>query len=100
MTSVEGGGAQEEYPSVEEGGGELVRTFTVDQDFGSISVCAHEDSIIVNLRIRQASLAVDNFQELQGEGLVYEIGVGAQGSFMARPQGPYCAGEKGPLVGV
>lgn len=45
-----------------------VRTFTVDQDLCAISVCAHEHGILVNLRVGQASLAIDNFQELQGGG--------------------------------
>lgn len=40
-------------------------TFTVYKDLCAISVRAHQYRIIVYLLIRQASLAVDDFQELR-----------------------------------
>lgn len=39
-------------------------TFTVYKDLSAISIRAHQYGIIVYLLIRQASLAVDDFQEL------------------------------------
>jgi hypothetical protein len=46
----------------------ISHTFTVYKDLCAISIRAHQDRIIVYLLIRQASLAVDNFQELRGRG--------------------------------
>jgi hypothetical protein len=43
-------------------------TFTVYKDLCAITIRAHQYGIIVYLLIRQASLAVDDFQELQGRG--------------------------------
>lgn len=43
-----------------------LRTFTVYEDFCAISVRSHQYGLIVYLFVRQAGLAVDDFQKLRG----------------------------------